>query len=169
MESQEVLTVDNGLGVPIGPPPRLFALLIGINDYPDVKKLNGAVPDAQAMAQYLREHLNIPSNQITQIYNQKATRATIIKAFRDLREDARIQKGDAILIFYAGHGCEARNYDGRGKTDSTTQGLVPYDVSRMDPTGNIVEILPDRTIVSLLDDLADEKGNNIVGSPLYGN
>ncbi|KAG8732831.1 hypothetical protein FRC10_000578 [Ceratobasidium sp. 414] len=115
------------------------------------------------MSQYLREYLDIPSHQMTQIYNEKATRAAIVTAFRDLRKDERIRKGDMILIFYAGHGCEAQNYDDRG----TTQGLVPYDVGRMDRTGNIVEILPDRTIVSLLDDLADKRGDNIVSTADY--
>ncbi|KAG8720958.1 hypothetical protein FRC08_016909 [Ceratobasidium sp. 394] len=161
MEAQEVPIVDNGLGVPAGPPPRLFALIIGINNYLEVKKLNGAVQDAQAMSRYLCEYLDILGNQITQIYNENATRAAIVKAFRDLSEDKRIKTGDAILVFYAGHGGEAQSYDDRGETGPTTLGLVPYDVGRMDPTGNIVEILPDRTIVSLLDDIAVEKGDNI--------
>ncbi|KAG9081666.1 hypothetical protein FRC06_005460, partial [Ceratobasidium sp. 370] len=160
MDIQEAPTVDNGLGVPVGP-PRLFALLIGINDYPKVKKLQGAVADAQAMSQYLREYLDIPDDQITQLYNEEATRAAIIGAFLDLGRDERIKRGDAILIFYAGHGCEAWISDGRRRTDSTVQGLVPYDVGGLDHLGNFVEILPDLAIVLLLRALASQKGNNI--------
>ncbi|KAG8740683.1 hypothetical protein FRC10_004061 [Ceratobasidium sp. 414] len=41
------------------------------------------------------------------------------------------------------------------------QGLVPYDVKTLDVNGRLVEILPDRTIGSLLEDLAEQKGDNI--------
>jgi uncharacterized caspase-like protein len=142
--------------------PKLFALVIGINDYPEIKKLNGAVKDAQSISVYLRVDLDIPANHITEIYNEKATRAAIVNGFRTLQNDSRIARDDAIFIFYAGHGCEVDSPEGWENNGKKIQGLVPYDVKTLDSTGRVVEILPDHTIASLLDDLADVKGDNIV-------
>ncbi|KAG9121488.1 hypothetical protein FRC07_002546, partial [Ceratobasidium sp. 392] len=143
------------------PAPKFFALIVGINDYPEIKPLKGAVPDAQAVAEYLREYLDIPDDHIAEIYNEKATRAGIIQAFRNLCDDERIEKDDAILIFYAGHGGEVEAPEGWETDGQKIQGLIPYDVRTLDITGRIVEIIPDRTVGSLLEDLAEAKGDNI--------
>ncbi|KAG8721139.1 hypothetical protein FRC08_015437, partial [Ceratobasidium sp. 394] len=153
--------MNSGLDIPVDPAPKFFALIIGINDYPEIKPLKGAVPDAQAMAEYLREYLDIPNDHITEIYNEHATRAGIIQAFHYLRDDERIGKDDAILIFYAGHGSEVDAPVGWITDNQKIQGLVPYDVKTLDVDGRVIEILPDRTIGSLLDDIAEQKGDNI--------
>ncbi|KAG8732511.1 hypothetical protein FRC10_000886, partial [Ceratobasidium sp. 414] len=151
-----------GLDIPVDPAPNFFALIVGVNDYPEIKPLKGAVPDARAMAEYLREYLDIPSDHITEMYNENATRAAIIQAFRNLRDDERIGKDDAILIFYTGHGSEVEAPAGWVTDNQRIQGLVPYDVKTLDVNGRLIEILPYRTIGSLLDDLAERKGDNIV-------
>ncbi|KAG8727232.1 hypothetical protein FRC12_022680, partial [Ceratobasidium sp. 428] len=153
--------MSTSLDLPVDPSPRLFALVIGINDYPEIKPLKGAVPDAQAITEYLREHLDIPEDHIIEIYNEKATRAGIIQAFRNLCYDERIEKDDAILIFYAGHGAEVDAPEGWETDDKKIQGLVPYDVKTLDITGRVVEVIPDRTVGSLLEDIAELKGDNI--------
>ncbi|KAG9087763.1 hypothetical protein FRC06_002373, partial [Ceratobasidium sp. 370] len=132
-----------------------------INNYSKVKPLKGAVPDAQAMSHYLRDYLDTPSDHITKLYNEQATRAAIIQAFSNLRDDKRIKKHDAILIFYAGHGCEVQSPADWKIEGQKTHGLVPYNVGTLDTTGRVTEIIPDRTVVSLLQDLAYAKGDNI--------
>lgn len=143
-----------------------FALIIGIDDYSNCLKLRGAVADAKAMKDFLEEVLRVPEEHIHTLFDAEATREAIIKAFRDLRDDKRIRNGDPILIYYAGHGGELpapRAWDISGKI----QCLLPYDYKHTnsdhnEPT-NIYPI-PDRTIGSLIEDIAKKKGNNIVSA-----
>ena len=55
---------------------RLFALIIGINDYksPKIPNLLAAVPNTDAVRDYLQKHLGVPSSQITNIRGNEATR-----------------------------------------------------------------------------------------------
>ncbi|QRV92056.1 ICE-like protease (caspase) p20 domain protein [Ceratobasidium sp. AG-Ba] len=125
-----------------------------------MKPLKGAVDDAKSMTEYLRE-LSIPREHITEIYNEQATRSAIKEGFQRLAVDKRIKRGDAILIFYAGHGCETEAPPGWETDNHKIQGLVPFDVKTQDKNGQVIELLPDRTVASLLDDIADKKGDNI--------
>ncbi|KAG9123526.1 hypothetical protein FRC07_014826 [Ceratobasidium sp. 392] len=141
--------------------PQAFALIIGINTYPKVRRLAGAVPDGQAVASYLRSFFGVPSNHVIEIYNEDATRAGILQAFRNLCKDERIKEGDPIVIFYAGHGTELKAPEDWDTEGQKIQALVPYDVKESDNTKRFVEVIPDWTIGSLLEDLAEAKGNNI--------
>jgi hypothetical protein len=139
---------------------RIFALLIGIN-YLGIKNikniknsesyhpLSGGVADAHSVREYLENCLGVPSNQITSLIDKKATRLAIINAFSDLRTDDRIRKGDAILIYYSGHG---------GKDDQ--MGIIPYDAVIPDQLN--VQPIHDFVLEILLARIANQKGNNIV-------
>ncbi|KAH7917730.1 hypothetical protein BV22DRAFT_1135169 [Leucogyrophana mollusca] len=150
--------------------PRLFALIIGINDYkkpdPDLTLL-GAVPDANAVKDYLEKDLRVPSTRIRNLRNSEATRARIIKeisAFtddKDKTEDQRIKKGDPIFIFYSGHGGESESPPGWHARGTKIQHLVPYDWDCDDGKGGKVPAIPDRTLGALLTRLAGAKGDNI--------
>ena len=67
----------------------------------------GAVPDADAMRDYLQKHLGVPSSQIMNLRNSKATRAAIIDGIRAFSLNEEIEEGDPILIYFAGHGGSA--------------------------------------------------------------
>jgi len=136
---------------------RLFALIIGINDYTKSTKLRGARADALAVDEYLRTALSVPSNRITVLLDQGASRDAIINGFMGLRDNKEIQPGDPILIFYAGHGAEIVE-EGTGKVQS---------IISQDYDGISVHPIPDRTIGSLLAQIHAAKGDNIVSSSLY--
>ena len=149
------------------PSPRLFALIIGINEYksPKIPVLSGAVPDAEAVRDYLQNpsHLGVPSSQIRILLDSEAKRAAIIKEIKALSLKDEIEKGDPILIYYAGHGGSADTpkdwrLGGTGKTEF----LIPYDHSSSLEDGNPSHGIPDRTLGALLSRLAKEKGDNIV-------
>ncbi|KAJ2915864.1 hypothetical protein MD484_g4548, partial [Candolleomyces efflorescens] len=135
-------------------PPRLWALIIGINEYAhpseDLKRLKGAVPDANAVDEYLRKYLQVPPGQIVNLRDEDATREGIIAAIKGLRDNPKIRKDDPILIYYAGHGSEILS---NGKTVQT---LIPVDYL----TGKTNPI-PDRTVASLLNDISKKHGNNV--------
>lgn len=128
--------------------------------------LNGAVPDANAVQQYLEKELNVPSSHIQSLRDGEATRAAIVESFSKLQNDSRIKEGDPILIFYAGHGGETHAPASWEAGDSKIQMLIPYDfqtkINNCDVHG-----IPDRTIAVLLNRLSKEKGNNIVCTTAY--
>lgn len=148
-------------------------MLIGINNYRyhggDLQPLRGAVPDVEEFQSYLQTYLAVPSEHIFVLTDSKATRAAIIKALRNLAEDDRIAKGDAILVYYAGHGTELNpptNWEAGGR-DSKIQAIVPYDctVSPEDAQPEVPPI-PDHFFEVLLSNIAETKGDNIVSGHL---
>ena len=140
--------------------PRLFALVIGINEYKELRpKLFGAVSDADAIIEYLSS-MTSPS-RIISLKDKQATRKSIIDAFKTLIKSKKIKKNDPIVIYFAGHGGEAQI---QGQ-DEMTQMLLPYDASPRTQNKNelpVIRGIPDFEIRKLLNDIAVEKGNNIV-------
>ena len=114
-----------------------------------------------AVKKYLRTALNVPSNRITILLDQDASRNAIIGAFESLRVNDDIQLGDPILIFYAGHGAEI--LDGDAKETRKIQSIIPQNHD-----GITVHPIPDRTIGGLLAEIHKVKGDNIVsGLSMY--
>ncbi|KAF8875731.1 caspase domain-containing protein [Gymnopilus junonius] len=139
------------------PKPRLFALLIGIDFYEHVRSLRCAVADALKFKEYLETYLAVPSDQICTLINKSASRAAIIDALKAIRMDSRIQNGDPIFIFFAGHGAEIPT--SKGDSEGKRQSLVPQDYCAK--PGQEIPSIPDRTFGSLVDLIAEEKGDNI--------
>lgn len=131
-------------------------MIIAINLYDNVNSLRGAVSDARAIRNYLEVQLNVPDDRIQMLLNQSASRSSILAAFARLRDDPYIDKGDPILVYYAGHGSEAIFGPEKGYAKT----LVPQDYSN-DPDNTIYPI-PYSTIGALLTQIAASKGNNIV-------
>jgi hypothetical protein len=139
--------------------PRVFALVIGINQYLSIRKLTGAVNDAKAIESFLKRHLNVPENRIRIFLDDQASRKRIIGEIRGLSERGEIERGDPILIYYAGHGIQlpappAWDAGGPGRK---IQGIVPCDYEK-----GRVQPIPDRTIGSYINRIREEKGDNIV-------
>ena len=140
-------------------PSRIFALIIGIDAYPSLPKLNGAVNDAKDVEGFLKSNLDVPEDRILHLHDAEATREKIINAFEQLSMENKILMDDPILIYYAGHGTlltPPKNWEAGGPRRKI-QAICPYDYAQ----GKIPAI-PDRTIGGLLDLICKEKGNNIV-------
>lgn len=142
--------------------PKLFALTIGINQYLNTEytALKGCAADADAVEVYLESKLSVPKSQITSLRNERATRSAIIQAFRALKDDDRIDYGNPILIYFAGHGGQATAPEG-WPCSGKVQMIIPYDCG-CQFGGEIVHGIPDLTIAWHLKRIADKKGNNIV-------
>jgi uncharacterized caspase-like protein len=121
--------------------------------------LAGCVADVNDWLLFLQENLRISSDCIVTLFNAEATRDNIVSKLRDLAEDEKINPGDPILIFFAGHGAVAPIPEGWHAGGSHVQMLIPHD---FDPTGRDGPGLHDYTFNFLLRDIADKKGNNIV-------
>ncbi|KAF8607147.1 hypothetical protein BDV93DRAFT_467797 [Ceratobasidium sp. AG-I] len=143
---------------------KLFALIIGINRYLKIDHLTGAVADADAVSCFLTTDLKVPSSHIINLRDDLASREAIVQALRSFKGDPRIQRGDPILIYYAGHGGSKKTPD-EWKAQCAAdrmQVIFPFDYNTTIPNSReVVNCIPDRTIVGLLNELAIAKGDNI--------
>lgn len=128
--------------------PRIFALLVGINDYAaPIPRLNGCLNDIHQVEEYLRKHVttgapagkevhHTPSNlSITQegplhlcvLKNEEATYTNIINAFREHLQNAGSE--DVVWFHFSGHGMEdytAREFKESLEPNGKDQNLVCY-------------------------------------------
>ncbi|GAB1520211.1 hypothetical protein RhiTH_003284 [Rhizoctonia solani] len=138
-----------------------YALVIGINDYPNLDRLSGAIADADRVVKFLSTNLQVPLDHIINLRNEEASRAAIIQGFFKLRDDPRIVKGDPIFIYYAGHGGSRREKRNSGAANEV-QVIFPYDYGGQElESDRLINCIPDQTIATLLNSLSEEKGNNI--------
>ena len=111
--------------------PRLYALLVGINDYaPEVGKLAGCLNDVDHFHAYLSGAFDNADLAVEVLKDSDATRENIIGQFRSHLGAAR--EGDVALFQYCGHGArwasakEFREFYPDGKDE----GLVCIDSRR---------------------------------------
>jgi pimeloyl-ACP methyl ester carboxylesterase len=82
---------------------KLFALLVGINDYPaEVGKLEGCLNDVDHMRAFLSANFDPAVLAIEVLKDADATRGNVIGQFR--AHLAKAGPGDVALLHYCGHG-----------------------------------------------------------------
>lgn len=82
---------------------RIYALLVGINDYPqNVGKLSGCLNDVDHFNAYLEDNYDQAALAIEVLKDGDATRGNIIEQFRKHLGKAR--EGDVAVFQYCGHG-----------------------------------------------------------------
>ena len=109
---------------------KIWAVVIGINDYQNVRDLKYALNDARSFKEYLIEHLGMPDDNIFFLTNQDATRSKI-QSLLGTKIRRLAGKDDTVIIFYAGHGgveTDPVNPDG----DGFEKYLLPYDANLND-------------------------------------
>ena len=79
-----------------------WALIIGINKYENVNRLNFAVNDANVIKKLLIEKYGFPEKNIRFLTDKQATKNNIMAAFNEILLTAGDQ--DRVVVFYAGHG-----------------------------------------------------------------
>lgn len=129
---------------------RVFALLVGIDDYPaDVGCLYGCVNDVDQLHAYLRASTNREELAVEVLKNLDATRANLIRQFR--QHLARAGAGDVAFFHFSGHGARWRSAAAFREyyPDGRDEGLVCID-SR-GPGGFD---LADKELAVLIDELA---------------
>jgi hypothetical protein len=147
------------------PRSRLFGLIIGIDKYQsdEIRDLQGCKADAQSMVDLLSRKFHIWSSHFLCLANKRATRSAIIAGFQHhLLENNNIERGDAILIFYAGHGSQVTALPQWFADEGKVETICPHDERTYDGNGKEIFGIPDRTIGGLLRKLCSFKGDNIV-------
>jgi len=109
---------------------NVWAVVVGINTYPNVRQLKYAVNDAKIFYDHLVKHNHIPAENVTLLLNQEAT-LTKIKSTLGTYLKSMAGKDDMVVIFFAGHGATERDAfspDG----DGLEKYLLPFDVDLKD-------------------------------------
>jgi hypothetical protein len=82
--------------------PRYYALIVGVNEYPDpgIATLQNPVRDAALLAKTLVENYTFEASDI--VFLKNPNRGQLVDELDRLTR--RVTKNDNVLIFYAGHG-----------------------------------------------------------------
>ncbi len=121
------------------PGQHRFALLVGINEYPNLSKaeqLEGSINDSEAMSQLLRSRFRFADNDIAMLRNKTATGDAIRRHFNHLAQRlAQLPQSDeAYVVFhFSGHGSQiadqAVGQTDRDEDDGLDETLVPSDAT----------------------------------------
>ncbi|WP_373513796.1 caspase family protein, partial [Persicitalea sp.] len=107
-----------------GATKKVFALLVGINNYDRVGKLHGCLNDVKAVRKYLENGTDF-NVEIKELTDEAATRAGMAAGFRDFL--GRAGKDDTVLFYYSGHGTQEQAASLWDETDGALECLVCYD------------------------------------------
>lgn len=130
-------TLPTEAAEPLDQPGSKRALLIGINQYKAVPKLQGSLNDIDTMRQILLTRWGFSEKQITVVTDGGATRAGILAALdRLVRETG---PNDTVYVHYSGHGSQVEDLNGDEADDHLDETLVPQDGR----SGNIPDITDD--------------------------
>ncbi|KAH6913890.1 caspase domain-containing protein [Coprinopsis sp. MPI-PUGE-AT-0042] len=150
------------------PGAAVFALVIGLDNYKSgsIWNLHYCVDDAKRVEHWLHDTLEVPKENIKVLLDNQATKENIECAFMDhLVNNSSIQHGDAILVYFAGHGSHVpapRDWYHGMRKQRTVEVLCTYDHDIRDAQGlGRIAGLSDRSVHAMLNDLAEAKGDNI--------
>jgi hypothetical protein len=131
---------------------NIWAVVIGINDYPKIRRLKYAVNDAKIVHDHLVNHSNIPIENVTLLLDQDAT-LTKIRSALGTHLKKKAGKDDMVIIFFAGHGATEKDVmspDG----DGLEKYLLPYNA---DPNDLYATALPMGEISKIFDRIRSER------------
>lgn len=101
------------------------ALLIGINKYKAVPKLQGSLNDIETMRHVLVTRWGFPEGNIAILTDEQATRANMLAALEQLAQRAGPQ--DTVYIHYSGHGSQVEDLSGDEPDDHLDETLISQD------------------------------------------
>lgn len=81
-----------------------WALIIGINNYEKCSPLGYACNDACATTALLVSKLGFPAENLTQLNDRQASKASILASFLGFADTRKVRPDDRLFVFFAGHG-----------------------------------------------------------------
>lgn len=107
--------------------PDTFALVIGIDEYPEAAALKSCVKDAKDITVYLSNH-GVPGANIHTLVDREATAQAILRELDWIR--GKTESGGDAFVYYSGHGgqVEDLNHDEKDGLDET---WVAYDLEHV--------------------------------------
>ena len=131
---------------------NVWAVLIGINDYPHIRPLKYAVNDARAFYDLLVDYYRIPQQNVFLLINQDANLRQM-RSVLGTQLKNKASKNDLVIIYFAGHGATERDMmspDG----DGLEKYLLPFDT---EPNDLYSSALPMREITHIFHRIRSER------------
>ena len=127
-----------------------WAVVVGIDDYKQVRRLKYAVKDAKGIAQILRDQ----GFHVKTLFNDQATRHAILKELGS-NLIKKVKPEDRVLVFYAGHGetwgvSKDRTMGYLIPVEGQSDALVATGIS-MGHIRELTNIVPARHVLFLMD------------------
>lgn len=113
------------------------ALLIGINKYKAVPKLQGSLNDIETMKHVLITRWGFSEGNIQLLTDEQATREGMMAALNQFVKNTGLH--DTVYIHYSGHGSQVKDLNGDEQDDQLDETLVPQDGR----TGTVPDITDD--------------------------
>jgi hypothetical protein len=131
---------------------NIWAVVVGINSYPNAPPLKYAIEDAKAFQRYLLEQNKIPAENVTLLLNEEATLGKL-RSVLGTHLKNKASKEDMVILYFAGHGATERDVmspDG----DGLEKYLLPYDA---DPKDLYASALPMREVSHIFQRIRAER------------
>jgi hypothetical protein len=131
---------------------KIWAVVIGISNYRNIRSLRYADKDATAFSDYLLNHVGVPKENLTLLTNEQAT---LFNLKRVLGTELKRKAGqkDTVIIYYAGHGAPETDATSPDE-DGLEKYIVPHDG---DPNDLYTTGLPMREVETIFHRLAAER------------
>lgn len=110
--------VDFPPALKVKPKPNAYAVIVGVENYRDLPKVDFATRDAETVKQYLVQTLGFQEEHIILRTNDRATRSDLESYFERWLKN-NVEKDAEVFVFYAGHGAP--------DPKSGNSYLVPFD------------------------------------------
>ncbi|BAY85235.1 peptidase C14 caspase catalytic subunit p20 [Calothrix parasitica NIES-267] len=144
--------------------PRKLALLVGINQYPQIPALKGCLTDVELQRELLIHRFGFQPSDILSLTNKQATREGIENAFVEhLINQAK--PGDVVIFHFSGYGSRIKNKNILGGMENA---LIPIDGSEaIEDSETIANYLLEDTLLLMLQSLATERATAILDTSYY--
>ncbi|MCI4665248.1 MAG: caspase family protein [Neomegalonema sp.] len=126
---------------------KVVSVVVGVNEYRHIRKLDGAVADAKHIASAAR----LVGGDVTVLLDRAATRASVTQAWKEAL--AKASKGDLIILAFAGHGVRIADKNGDEGDDAHDEALAFAGFDANSPAG-AREMMLDDEIDAWLDGAA---------------
>ncbi|AUB34698.1 putative protein, containings caspase domain [Nostoc flagelliforme CCNUN1] len=145
------------------PSPRKLALLIGINQYPQIPALSGCLTDVELQRELLIHRFGFQQSDIVTLTEEQASREFIEAAFLDhLGKQAK--PGDVVLFHFSGYGSRVKL---ETSPNTMQNALVAANVDQVIQDEKIVNYILEETLLLLLRSLPTDRVTAVLDTSYY--
>ena len=147
------------------PTPRKLALLVGINQYPQIPALKGCLTDVELQRELLINRFGFQPSDILSLTNDKATREGIENAFLEhLVKQAK--PGDVVVFHFSGYGSRIKT---KNLLSGMENALIPADDTQVieEDAEKIANYLLEDTLLLMMQSLITEHATAILDTSYY--
>ncbi|MGF2039885.1 MAG: caspase family protein [Nostoc sp. CmiVER01] len=145
------------------PNPRKLALLIGINQYPQIPALSGCLTDVDLQRELLIHRFGFQGSDILTLTEEQASREFIEAAFLDhLGKQAK--PNDLVIFHFSGYGSRVKL---ETSSDTMQNALVPVNLGDYAQNDKIVNYILEETLLLLLRSLPTDRVTAVLDTSYY--